>query len=94
MEKGRNMSHLNQSDLSESELLNRNLGSTFKAKVRRYLNTVKQAGLAPQHALEISGLHLSTVNCWEEAYRIITSQHLALAQASAAPQPMEVVYDG
>ena len=67
------MTNINKTNVSEIEPLSQNSADIVKVEMRRFLSSVKQAGLTPQHALEIKGSHLSSAGSWEEAYRIITS---------------------
>ena len=68
------------SDSSDTELLNQNSANKMKTDIRRFLSSVKEAGLTPQHALEIRGSHLDKAHCWGDAYKILGSQQLAPSQ--------------
>ena len=71
------MLHINQSDVSELELLNRNSAKKIKRDVKNFLSTAKQAGLLPQHTMEMNGLFLKRVKTWEEAYQFLCHYHLS-----------------
>ena len=59
------------SDSSETELLSKNSANKMKTDIRRFLSSVKEAGLTPQHALEIKGSNLDKAHCWGDAYKIL-----------------------
>ena len=59
------------SDSSDTELLSKNSANKMKTDIRRFLNSLKEAGLTPQHALEIRGSNLDKAHCWGDAYKIL-----------------------
>ena len=59
------------SDSSDTELLSKNSANKMKTDIRRFLSSVKEAGLTPQHALEIRGSNLDKAHCWGDAYKIL-----------------------
>ena len=70
------MDNSNKLGLSDTQLLSQNSANKIKHDVRSFLSSAKQAGLSPQHTMEMNGLFLNRVKSWEEAYEYLCHRHL------------------